>query len=170
MKIGELAARAGTLVETIRFYEREGLLPAPSRSASNYRVYDESHVERLGFIRRCRSLDMTLDEIRVLLDVKAAPEQSCQAVNTVLDEHIGHVGQRIAELQALQEQLRALRAACPDERDAGHCGILAGLSGEGALSPSLHAPATSSASVTIGASAPAGRGRGHVPGAHGPGR
>lgn len=170
MKTGELAALAGTLVETIRFYEREGLLPAPARSASNYRVYDEGHVERLAFIRRCRSLDMTLDEIRVLLEVKAAPEQSCQAVNTVLDEHIGHVGQRITELLALQQQLRALRAACPDERDAGHCGILAGLSGDGALSPSLHAPAASSASMPLGASAQAGHGRGHVPGTHRRGR
>lgn len=129
MKIGELASRTGTQVETIRFYEREGLLPAPARSASNYRVYDDSHAERLAFIRRCRSLDMTLEEVRMLLAVKAAPEQSCHAVNAVLDEHIAHVGRRMAELQALQQQLQALRAACPDERDAGHCGILAGLSG-----------------------------------------
>ncbi|MCV6070998.1 MerR family transcriptional regulator, partial [Escherichia coli] len=67
MKIGELAQTAGTGVETVRFYEREGLLPLPARSSGNYRVYNGEHVDRLAFIRHCRSLDMTLDEIRVLL-------------------------------------------------------------------------------------------------------
>ena len=64
MKIGELATLTGCPVETIRYYEREGLLPAPSRSAGNYRQYDTAHVERLSFIRHCRSLDMTQEEIR----------------------------------------------------------------------------------------------------------
>ena len=67
MKIGELAVATATQIETIRFYEREGLIPTPGRSTGNYRVYEASHVQRLIFIRRCRGLDMALDEIRTLL-------------------------------------------------------------------------------------------------------
>jgi DNA-binding transcriptional MerR regulator len=67
MRIGELAQTSGTPIETIRFYEREGLLPAAARTEGNYRIYTPQHADRLGFIRQCRSLDMTLDEVRVLL-------------------------------------------------------------------------------------------------------
>ena len=70
LKIGELAKRTGCPVETIRYYEREALLAAPRRSEGNYRLYDDAHAERLQFIRHCRSLDMTLDEIRSLLGVQ----------------------------------------------------------------------------------------------------
>ena len=73
MKIGELARIAMTQVETIRYYERAGLLPETARSEGNYRIYAEAHVERLSFIRNCRNLDMTLDEIRVLLRFRDAP-------------------------------------------------------------------------------------------------
>ena len=74
MKIGELARLAGSNVETIRYYEREGLLPKPGRSEGNYRIYGPMHLERLTFIRHCRGLDMTLDEIRTLLHFKESPE------------------------------------------------------------------------------------------------
>ena len=67
MHIGELARRTGIQVETIRYYEREGLLPEPARSDGNYRVYGPGHLEQLQFIRHCRSLDMSLDEVRTLL-------------------------------------------------------------------------------------------------------
>lgn len=127
MKIGDLSAQSGTPVETIRFYEREGLLPKPSRTISNYRIYEGPHVERLAFIRHCRSLDMALDEIRALLALKAAPNESCEAVNNVLDEHIEHVAQRIRELTALKKQLVALRGQCAQAKDVAHCGILSGL-------------------------------------------
>lgn len=138
MKIGDLSAQAGMPVETIRFYEREGLLPVPARTAGNYRIYDAQHVERLAFIRHCRSLDMALDEIRVLLALKEAPNESCEAVNQVLDEHIEHVAQRIRELKALQKQLVALRSQCAQARDVAHCGILEGL-GKGSLTTQKHA-------------------------------
>lgn len=124
MKIGDLSAQTNTSVETIRFYEREGLLPVPERTAGNYRIYDARHVERLAFIRHCRSLDMALDEIRELLTLKEAPDESCDAVNQVLDEHIEHVAQRIRELKVLQKQLVALRAQCAQSQDVAHCGIL----------------------------------------------
>lgn len=124
MKIGELARHTGTQVETIRYYEREGLLPKAARTEGNYRIYGDAHAERLSFIRNCRSLDMTLDEIRVLLRFKDSPADNCGAVNDLLDEHVGHVVTRIRELKKLERQLRDLRDQCKDARDASECGIL----------------------------------------------
>lgn len=128
MKIGELAQLAGSNAETIRYYEREGLLPKAGRSESNYRIYTDSHLERLIFIKHCRNLDMTQGEIRTLLHFKASPEENCGEVNQLLDEHIEHVVRRIGELQELERQLRNLRGCCPDGRQAAACGILEGLS------------------------------------------
>lgn len=124
MKIGELAQATGTPVETVRFYEREGLLPLPGRTQGNYRVYKQAHVDRLAFVRHCRSLDMTLDEIRVLLRFKDAPREGCGEVNAMLDEHMGHVAQRIRELKALEKDLKALRRLCEEHQLAKDCGIL----------------------------------------------
>lgn len=112
MKIGELARSAGCPVETVRYYEREGLLAAPARSEGNYRIYDASQVARLAFIRHCRSLDMTLDEIRRLLRLFDAPDGDLSDADAVLAEHIGHVADRITELQSLQHQLSTLRELC----------------------------------------------------------
>lgn len=128
MKIGELARQADTNPETIRYYEREGLLQRAGRSDGNYRVYSDTHLDRLNFIRRCRNLDMTLNEIRTLLSYKDAPQENCGEVNRLLDEHIEHVSRRIAELKALEGELRRLRDNCHDETRAASCGILNGLS------------------------------------------
>lgn len=136
MKIGELALAAQTPVETIRYYEREGLLPQAPRSEGNYRIYGEGHVERLAFVRHCRSLDMALEEIRVLLRFKDAPQADCGEVNALLDEHIGHVATRIRELRQLQGQLKALREQCAEPRDAGRCGILMELAQASSISRS----------------------------------
>jgi len=127
MKIGELAKATQTQTETIRYYEREGLLPEAARTEANYRTYDESHVQRLAFIRHCRSLDMTLGEIRTLLDFKDAPDESCTDVNALLDEHIGHVAARIRELKALEKDLKLLREQCASGQASASCGILSGL-------------------------------------------
>ncbi len=131
MKIGELAVESSTPIETIRYYEREGLLPAPARTQGNFRVYEAEHRERLQFIRFCRGLDMSLDEVRVLLRFKDAPGEDCGDVNALLDEHIGHVSTRIRELRALEKQLKELRARCGVSQSADQCGILSGLA-EGA--------------------------------------
>lgn len=128
MKIGELARHTGTQVETIRYYEREGLLPETARTEGNYRIYGEAHAERLLFIRNCRSLDMTLDEIRVLLRFKDSPAENCGTVNELLDEHIGHVAARIRELRQLERELKGLRELCRETSIAGSCGILNELS------------------------------------------
>ena len=127
MKIGDLSRATNTQVETIRFYEREGLLPVTPRSEGNYRIYGGEHAERLSFIRHCRGLDMALDEIRVLLRFKDSPSENCREVNSLLDEHIEHVAQRVRELNALGRQLKSLRALCVESRDSGDCGILKGL-------------------------------------------
>ena len=127
MKISELAQAADTPADTIRYYERAGLLPQPARAGNNYRHYDASHVERLAFIRQARGLDMSLDEIRVLLRWQAEPGADCGAVNALVDEHIRHIATRIRELRALERQLKALRAQCQQASDTAHGGILAGL-------------------------------------------
>ncbi len=127
MKIGELAKAAGTQVETIRYYEREGLLPVANRTDGNYRVYDGVHVQRLAFIRHCRYLDMTLDEIRVLLRFKDSPKDTCGEVDQLLETHITHVVTRIKELKVLEKELRSLRAKCSDGGRTSECGILKGL-------------------------------------------
>ncbi|PLC52183.1 Cd(II)/Pb(II)-responsive transcriptional regulator [Pollutimonas nitritireducens] len=127
MKIGDLAKAATCSTETIRFYEREGLLPAPDRSDSNYRTYRAEHVERLRFIRNCRKLDMAHDEIRSLLSYIDQPHDNCGPVNHLLDEHIVHVDVRIAELQRLRGQLLRLREQCASAQPVEDCGILNGL-------------------------------------------
>lgn len=134
MKIGELARLTACPVETIRYYEREGLLESPARSEGNYRIYGERHVERLTFIRNCRLLDMTLEEIRALLRLRDRPEENCGGVNDLVDAHISHVQARIASLQALREQLLELRRCCVAADDGLPCGILQQLNLSGAVS------------------------------------
>ena len=123
MKIGELAAQAGCDVQTVRFYEREGLLEEPEREDSGYRRYADRHLKRLQFIRHCRSLDIPLPEIRELLAFAAEPDPSCSHVDALLDEHIVHVRQRLKALKTLEKQLVALRRRC--DGDPSHsCAIL----------------------------------------------
>ena len=129
MRIGHLAQATATPVETIRFYEREGLLPAARRTDNNYRLYTAAHADRLGFIRQCRNLDMALDEIRSLLRLRDAPSQDCGEIDALLDAHIGHVAQRIRELRALERDLKTLRARCSTPHAVDECGILTGLDG-----------------------------------------
>ncbi|WP_407316621.1 Cd(II)/Pb(II)-responsive transcriptional regulator [Pseudomonas sp. nanlin1] len=133
MKIGELAKATDCPVETIRYYEREQLLPAPSRSDGNYRLYTQAHVERLTFIRNCRTLDMTLEEIRSLLNLRDSPQDQCQSVNTLIDEHIHHVKARIDGLVDLQQQLLDLRQRCSPDNADSHCAILQQLEVSGAV-------------------------------------
>ncbi|MCF8204606.1 MAG: Cd(II)/Pb(II)-responsive transcriptional regulator [Methylotenera sp.] len=140
MKIGDLATASSTAVDTIRYYEREGLLPAPGRTQGGFRVYEQPHLERLQFIRYCRGLDMSLDEVRVLLRVKDEPGSDCGDVNALLDTHIGHVSRRIRELRALEKQLRALRERCGEARQADQCGILHGLAAAAQEAPAAAAP------------------------------
>lgn len=127
IKIGELAKRTECQVETIRYYEKEGLLPEPSRSSGNYRVYGEAHVERLRFIRHCRSLDMALGDVRALLKYRDTPDEDCGDVNALLDEHIHEVEVRVKELMQLKRHLTILREKCTSTKPTESCGILQAL-------------------------------------------
>lgn len=127
MKIGELAAQTGVPVETIRYYEQAGLLPQTARTPGNYRIYEPLHAQRLSFVRHCRNLDMTTDEIRLLLQFKDAPTDNCAPVNALLDDHIDHVAHRIRELRQLEKQLKTLRSQCQSTQGSAPCGILNGL-------------------------------------------
>ena len=131
-RIGDLASLLDVPVETIRYYEREGLLPKPARSDGNYRLYGESERTPLEFILHCRALDMSLQEIRTLLRLRNAPEQGCAEVNALLDEHIGHVTERMRALRRLHAELKTLRAHCTVPSSSKDCGIL----GELATGPS----------------------------------
>ncbi|HCE1172855.1 TPA: Cd(II)/Pb(II)-responsive transcriptional regulator [Pseudomonas aeruginosa] len=124
MRIGELGKKADCLVQTVRFYESEGLLPEPARSEGNFRLYDEVHLQRLLFIRRCRAKDMTLDEIRQLLNLRDRPELGCGEVNTLVDAHIAQVRTKMKELRALERELMDLRRSCDSARTSRECGIL----------------------------------------------
>ncbi|MCG7362429.1 helix-turn-helix domain-containing protein [Roseomonas sp. ACRSG] len=112
LNIGALARATGTKVETIRWYERVGLLPAPARSAGNYRTYGEAHLGRLSFIRRARDLGFSLEQIRTLLDLAEDRERSCDAVDVIAREHLDEVDRKIADLQALRRELDSLIGQC----------------------------------------------------------
>lgn len=124
MKIGELARATGVDIETVRYYERVRLLPAPRRQPNGYRAYGQHHLERLAFIRHCRALDMPLADIRLLLDFMADPGGDCSDVNRAVDAQLGRVRARLKSLRALENQLSALRRQCSRSRSRRECGIL----------------------------------------------
>lgn len=128
MKIGELAKSAGTPVETVRYYEKAGLLPLAPRTEGNYRHYGAPHLARLHFIRRCRALDMSLAETAELLKLIDAPHGDCAGVNLAVESHLAHVRERVAELRRLEKQLAELRALCTGETGVDECKIVAELS------------------------------------------
>lgn len=124
MKIGELAQKAGVDVQTIRYYEREGLLDAPARTGSGYRAYGPQHLERLTFVRHCRSLDMPLAEIKRLIDLSSDRAVSCEQVDQLVRSHLDRVRAKRAALQNLETQLEALSAQCAAGHRVADCGIL----------------------------------------------
>lgn len=127
MKIGELARNAQCTVETVRYYEKAGLLAEPARTEGNFRVYGPEHLERLRLIRNCRALDMSHEEIHALLKLASTAGEDCGPINTVFDQHIAHVDTRIRELTQLKLQLSTLRQRCQNNNATDACGILQGL-------------------------------------------
>jgi Cd(II)/Pb(II)-responsive transcriptional regulator len=124
MRIGELARRAGVDVQTVRYYEREGLVQAPARTGSGYRAYGPAHLERLNFVRHCRSLDMPLAEIRRLIDLSRDRQVSCEQVDALVRAHLERVQTKRKALQALEAQLSTLAAQCTQGQRVADCGIL----------------------------------------------
>ena len=124
LKIGDLARETGTKVVTIRYYEKAGLLPPPERSAGNYRTYDLHTLERLRFIRRCRDLGFSFDQIRELLDLSSDDERDCREVDEITAMHLAAVEQKIADLQALAHELRRISSRCSGGGTISNCRIL----------------------------------------------
>jgi len=127
LKIGELAKMSGCQVVTIRYYEKEGLLPEPDRTDANYRLYGDEDIERLRFIRHCRRHDMKLSEIRELLAFKDNPQANCDWINKLVEQHIDNVTEQIQSLTQLKEQLEFLLHKCSGGKKTG-CGIIESLS------------------------------------------
>lgn len=127
MRIGEVADRTGVPAKTIRFWESEGLLPAPARTASGYRDYRPADAERVRFVRHAQGAGLRLDEIRQVLDISDAGEPPCQHVETLVRQRLAEVDTRIAELTQARRVLQdvAARAAAQDPADCdGYCTIL----------------------------------------------
>ncbi|MBI4923155.1 MAG: helix-turn-helix domain-containing protein [Devosia nanyangense] len=112
LPIGELAKRTTVKVPTIRFYEQIGLLPEPPRTESGQRRYGEPEVDRLNFIRHARELGFAVDDIRELLAMAAAPQQSCHHADSIALNHLAEVERRIASLQALKTELTRMVDEC----------------------------------------------------------
>jgi Cd(II)/Pb(II)-responsive transcriptional regulator len=127
MQIKELSNATGVDIETIRFYEKQGLLPAPARRDNGYRDYAQSHLERLSFIRHCRALDMPLAAVQRLLGFVDAPDAHCADVDQLVDEQLERVRARLNSMRALEKQLLQLRARCSGTHDGKHCAILTDL-------------------------------------------
>ncbi|MFO1193873.1 MAG: MerR family transcriptional regulator [Rhodoferax sp.] len=125
MRIKELARATGLDVDTIRYYERQGLLPAPARRDNGYRDYAPAHLERLAFIRHCRALEMPLADIRRLLGALDAPATAGQDVDALVQAQLDRVRVRLQSMQALEQQLLLLRKRCNGQHPPdGACGIL----------------------------------------------
>ena len=111
-KIGEAATKSGVSAANIRFYEKETLLSPQGRGDNSYRLYSDSDIHRLRFIRACRALDMSLAEVRTLLQLDLNSKADCATARCALDEHLAHVRERLNELKALEKDLKALRGRC----------------------------------------------------------
>ncbi|RZJ27125.1 MAG: Cd(II)/Pb(II)-responsive transcriptional regulator [Haliea sp.] len=124
-QIGEAATRSGVSAANIRFYEKEKLLSPQGRGDNSYRLYSDGDLHQLRFIRLCRAMDMSLDEVRTLLGLDLNNKRDCAVAREALDGHLGHVRARLAELKALEKDLKALRNRC-DGSDP-HCHIIEAL-------------------------------------------
>jgi DNA-binding transcriptional MerR regulator len=122
-RIGEVAARTGCSPESIRHYEKLGLLAHPQRSEQGYRYYDQAAVERIGFIRHGRHLGLHLDAIRELLELSDNPDADCTAADDLASRHLQQLEERIASLQALADELREVAHQCRGGKVA-HCRII----------------------------------------------
>ena len=130
MNIGQLSRRTGVPIDTVRYYEKQRLLPPPTRSASGYRHYEADDVLRLNFIRRAKGLGFTLDEIRDLLALSSARDGDMAAIRAAAADKLADVERRLAELTRMRDGLRTLVEACPGHGALDQCPIVGALGGE----------------------------------------
>ena len=124
MKIGELAKLTHTQVETIRYYEREGLLPEPARRPSGYRDYGDDELQQLRFVRRCKALGFTLEETRELLRLNANPKADRAEVRALTERRLADVDAKLRELQLLRDSLAELATSCSGHGTLDACPII----------------------------------------------
>ena len=127
---GELAKRCDVSVETVRYYEQQGLIPNPSRSASNYRLYGEDTVQRIRFIKRAQELGFTLAEIKELLSLRAKPRAKCADVLERTEAKIQNIDEKIRTLQDMRRALVKLKDECQGSMPISACPILESLDAE----------------------------------------
>jgi len=142
MKIGELAAATGCHFETIRYYEKVGLLPKPQRTASGYRAYRPGDIARVRFITRGRALGFSLDEIRSLLHLSESPNLACGDIDALARQHLAEVREKLAQLQRMEAELVATIERCRGGQRAT-CAVLESLALEGGpldAPVSVHSP------------------------------
>ena len=128
LTIGNLARETGVKVVTIRYYEQIGLMPVAPRTDGNYRTYSLEHRRRLHFIRRCRDLGFTLDQIRDLLRLSSLKTQACADVDRIAEQHRRTVEKKLADLTRLASELRRLSACCRGKGLIADCRIIEALS------------------------------------------
>ena len=124
LTIGAISRATGINIETIRYYERIGLLPAPPRTRGNYRAYTSAEQKRLNFVRRTRNLGFSIDEIRALLRLSDETDTDCCEVTEIAQNHLGETERKIADLQALADELRSLITSCAGGVSVGDCRII----------------------------------------------
>ena len=124
MKIGEVAKLSGTGIETIRFYEREGLLPEPQRRPSGYRQYDEATVERLEYVRGAKELGFTLAEIRELLELSFAAHAGCDHVRQRAEAKVADIEGKIRSLQQMKRSLGKIVQRCRTKNSTEDCPLI----------------------------------------------
>lgn len=127
MQIGQLARRAGVPIDTVRYYERQNLMPTAHRSPAGYRLFGDEAVQRIRFIRRAKALGFTLDEIGGLLSLTAQCDQDMAGVRQAAEARLADIDQRLQALQRMREGLARLLVACPGHGALATCPILAAL-------------------------------------------
>ena len=127
MKIGELARRVGIPIDTVRYYERNGLLPPPARRASGYREYDEADIPRLRFVLRAKTLGFQLSEIRELVELADEHQGDVHNLKATAEAKLAEIESRLAQLTRVRDALRAMVDACPGEGPVDCCPIRAAL-------------------------------------------
>ena len=128
LSIGDLSKATDTKVVTIRYYEKIGLLPSPERTSGNYRTYEAEHLDRLRFIRRCRDLGFTLDQVRDLLSLSSQEDRDCCEVDRIAAAHLTATEEKIADLTCLADELRRIISRCQGGGVIADCRIIEALS------------------------------------------
>lgn len=129
LRTGEVARRAGVNVETLRFYEREGILAQPPRRVSGYREYPPETVDLIRFVKRAQQLGFSLQQVRELLNLRKVPRRASKKVRSLVQDKLSEIEHKIRDLEAMHQALRELLCACEGSSSAVACPIIESLNG-----------------------------------------